>query len=130
MKKVNPLKDKSYAFALQVIYICKKLKGDHQYEIGSQFLKSGTSIGANVEEANQAESKKDFVSKLSIALKEAYESHYWIRLLRDSQLISSSTASSLLEKNEELMKLLTSSIKSAKASMTRVQEFQTTSPDA
>ncbi|PIR53380.1 four helix bundle protein [Candidatus Peregrinibacteria bacterium CG10_big_fil_rev_8_21_14_0_10_49_10] len=130
MSNANPLKEKSYAFSLDIIELCKQLKSNHEYEIGSQLLKSGTSVGANIEESNQAQSKKDFVSKLSISLKEAYESHYWIRLLRDSQIVPGSTAASLLEKNEELMKLLTSVIKATKVTMQKVQQAQSVSNHA
>ena len=116
------MREKSYSFALQVLQVCRKLKERNEYELRSQLLRSGTSIGANIEEANQAQSKKDFLCKLSISLKEAQESHYWIRLLRDSHLISASDAGNLLEKNEELIKLLISSIKSTKISLNKVCE--------
>ena len=85
MKKDNIVQKKSYVFALRIINLYKFLKSErNEYDLSRQILKSGTSIGANIEEAIGAQSKKDFISKLSIAYKEARETHYWIRLLRDS----------------------------------------------
>jgi four helix bundle protein len=78
-------------------------------------LRSGTAVGALIEEANQAESKSDFIHKLSIANKEANEVHYWIRLLKDSQLLDDKLADSFLDDCAELLKLLTASIKTTKA---------------
>ena len=83
--------------------------------LSKQVLRSGTSIGANIEEANHAQSKSDFIHKLSIAQKEAFETHYWIRLLRDSAYLKSDWAESLLSDCEEVQKLVTASIKTAKA---------------
>ena len=80
-------------------------------------MRSGTSIGANVEEANQAQSKTDFIHKLSISQKEAFETDYWLRLLRDSEYLTDTQADSLLNDCRELQKLLTSSIKTAKESL-------------
>ncbi len=77
-------------------------------------LRSGTSVGANIEEANQAESKLDFIHKLAIANKEAFETHYWLRLLRDSNFLGDKLSQSLLDDCGELQRLLTSSIKTAK----------------
>jgi four helix bundle protein len=114
--KNNPVLDKSYAFALRIVklhlHLSKELK---QFEISSQILRSGTSIGANVEEAMGGVSKKDFVNKLSIAYKEARETKYWLRLLRDSEMIELELADSLISDCEELLKLLYSIIKSTRA---------------
>jgi len=77
-------------------------------------LRSGTTVGVNVEEANQAESKSDFIHKLAISNKEAHETHYWLRLLRDAGLLETRLAESLLTDCEELMRMLTASIKSSK----------------
>ena len=82
--------------------------------MSKQILRSGTSIGANIEEANQAQSKADFIHKLSIALKESFETHYWLRLLRDSEILEDKIANSLLTDCEEVQKILTSSIKTSK----------------
>lgn len=83
----NVLKDKSYHFALKIISLCQRLQAENEYILSRQLLRSGTSVGALIEEANQAESRADFIHKLSIANKEANESKYWIRLLIDSKII-------------------------------------------
>ena len=113
--KTNILKDKSYNFALQIVKLCQKITYEkREFVLSKQIIKSGTSIGANVEEANQGESKKDFIHKLGIAQKEAYETNYWLRLLTDSGYIDKILSSSLIADCEELIKLITASIKTAK----------------
>ncbi|MFA6468155.1 MAG: four helix bundle protein [Bacteroidota bacterium] len=114
----NTLKTKSYQFAIAIVNICRILTIEKkEYILSKQLLRSGTSIGANIEEANQAESRLDFIHKLSIANKEAFETHYWIRILRDTDFIDSSTALLFLDQCEELIKMLTSSINSSKKSL-------------
>jgi len=114
--KENILRDKSYQFALRIVKLYRYLADDKkEYVLSKQILRSGTSIGANIEEANQAQSTSDFIHKLSIALKEAFETNYWLRLLRDSEILSAKQANSVLEDCEELQKLLTASIKTTKA---------------
>ena len=108
------IKDKTYAFALDVITLYKKLTEKNEYVISRQLLKSGTSIGANVEEALAGQSRADFLSKMSIASKEARETNYWLRLLRDSNLISCVPIEDLLLKSEEISKMLTSIVKTTK----------------
>lgn len=83
----NALKQKSYSFALEVVKACKELQAEKEFILSKQLLRSGTAIGALVEEANQAESKADFIHKLYIANKEANETQYWIRLLIQKKLI-------------------------------------------
>src|SRR5687767_2416556 len=96
-RKENLLKEKSYSFALRAIKLYKHLSVESkEYVLSKQILRSGTSIGANITEANRAQSKLDFVHKLSIALKEADETEYWLNLLRDSDYITTSQAESLL----------------------------------
>ena len=111
------LKSKSYEFALRVVklykYLCDEKK---EYVLSKQVLRSGTSIGANIEEASQAQSKSDFIHKLSIAHKEAFETNYWLRLLRDSEILENKIAQSLLKDCEEVQKMLTASIKTSKNS--------------
>ena len=114
MKKENALKEKSYSFALEVVKICKSLQQQHEYILSKQLLRSGTAIGAIVEEANQAESKADFIHKLSIANKEANETQYWIRLMMDSEVIKREPGKDLLESCTELIRILTASIKTSK----------------
>ena len=114
----NPLKDKSYAFALKIIESYKTLKEDKkEFILSRQLLRAGTSIGANVEEAIGAQSKKDFLSKVSIAYKEARESKYWLRLLRDSKLIDAKVADELIQDIEELLKLMGAIISSTKKAL-------------
>jgi four helix bundle protein len=110
------LKTKSYNFALRTIKLYKYLVDEKkEYVLSKQILRSGTSVGANIEEANQAQSKADFVHKLSIAHKEAFETNYWLRLLRDSEILETKIAESLLEDCEEIQRMLTSSIKTSKS---------------
>lgn len=113
--KESVLKTKSYDFALRAIKLQQYLAAEQkEFVLSKQVLRSGTSIGANVEEAGQAQSKSDFIHKLSIAQKEAFETHYWIRLLRDSRMLTASQADSLLADCEELQKMITASIKTVK----------------
>ncbi len=117
-QRENPLKDKSYLFAIEIVKACQFLVNEkREFVISKQFLRSGTSIGANVEEANQAESKADFIHKLSISNKEAFETHYWIRILRDTNYLDTHKSETLIANCEELLKLLTASIKSAKQNL-------------
>ena len=111
------IKDKTYAFALEIITLYKKLTEKNEYVISRQLLKSGTSIGANVEEALAGQSRADFLSKMSIASKEARETNYWLRLLRDSNIISCVPIDSLLEKSEEISKMLTAIVKTTKCTL-------------
>ena len=114
----NPAKAKSYAFALRVVNLYKHLCAqEREYVLSKQVLRSGTSIGANITEGNRAQSRMDFVHKLSVALKEADETEYWLSLLRDSQYITVEQANSLLADCSELQKILTSSLKTAKSNL-------------
>ncbi len=106
------VKNKSYEFALQIVKLCIKLKSNQHYEISSQLLRSGTSIGANVEEALAGQTRKDFFSKMSIASKEARETNYWLRLLKDSDIYNDKEIEILISMSEELIKILTSIVKS------------------
>ncbi|MBV9217619.1 MAG: four helix bundle protein [Acidobacteria bacterium] len=114
--KQNILKDKSYAFALRVIKMFQHLSGERkEYVLSKQVLRSGTSIGASIEEAYQAESRTDFIHKLSISNKEAFETHYWLRLLRDSSLLTPKQAEIMLRDCDELQRMLVPAIKTSKA---------------
>ncbi len=105
--------DKSYKFSLEIIELYKYLNFEKkEYVLSKQILKSGTSIGANVEEGQAAISKRDFINKNSIALKEARETHYWLRLLRDSNFLKE-TDLILIDKCEELKKILVSIVKTS-----------------
>lgn len=105
--------DKSYKFSLEIIELYKYLSFERkEYVLSKQILKSGTSIGANVEEGQAAISKRDFINKNSIALKEARETHYWLRLLRDSNFLKKEDLI-LIENCEELKKILVSIVKTS-----------------
>ena len=109
------LREKSYAFALRIVKLCRYLVDKKkEFILSKQTLRSGNSIGANIEEAFQGQSTADFISKLSISLKESFETNYWLRLLRDGEYLSEKEAESILNDCEELQKLLTASIKTAK----------------
>jgi len=106
-KKNNPVQEKSYAFALKIIKLYRFLSEEKkEYVLSKQVLRSGTSIGANVEEAIGGQSNKDFAAKIGIAYKEARETHYWIRLLRDSDYLESKPASVILADCSELIRIL------------------------
>ena len=105
------VKHKSYEFSLQIIKLCAQLRNRNNYEISSQLLQSGTSIGANIEEALAGQSRKDFFAKMAIASKEARETNYWLRLIKDSKLLDELHIKNLIVESEELMKILTSIVK-------------------
>lgn len=118
-KGPNVVLEKSYAFALAVIDLYQKMVGAKEYVLSKQLLRSGTSIGANVEEAQAAQSTKDFISKLSVASKEARESRYWLRLLIQSKLCPLDFTVHF-QQAEELVKMLTSIIKTTRERAQRV----------
>lgn len=110
--KQSILKDKSKEFALRVIRLYKYLcEEKNEYILSKQLLRSGTSIGANIAEAFYGQSEADFASKLSIAQKEAGETMYWLELLHESEYLRQNEYDSIHSDTEELIKLLTSSIK-------------------
>lgn len=115
-KKPNILKEKSYQFALNIIRVYQSLQNDkREFVLSKQLLRSGTAIGALVEEANQAESRADFIHKLSIANKEANETKYWIRLLIDSKIFDSINMQEILSDCDENTRILSSSIITTKS---------------
>ena len=109
------IEKKSFDFAIRIVrlyrYLCEKKK---EFVLSKQLLRSGTSIGANVAEAQQAQSKADFVSKISIALKETTETKYWLRLLNATDYLSDVEIKTILADCVEIEKILTSIIKSSK----------------
>jgi four helix bundle protein len=106
------LQAKSYKFALRVVRLCEYLtKNRKEFVLSRKVLESGTAIGALVEEARQGDDRNDYRLKLSIANKEAFKTNYWLRLMRDSEIISAKESISLLEDCEELQKMLISSLK-------------------
>jgi four helix bundle protein len=115
MKQGNLIQTKSYAFAVRTVkvyqYLCQHKK---EFVLSKQLLRSGTSICANVEEAIGGQSEKDFFAKLTIAYKEARETHYWIRLLTDTDYLNESESKSLLHDADELLKIIGSIQKTMK----------------
>lgn len=107
MKSENVIQIKSYDFAVRIVKVCQKIQREQkEFVLSKQLLRSGTSIGANVEEAIGGQSKKDFFAKLTIAYKEARETHYWIRLLIDTGLLTPSEGNLLLKDADELMRII------------------------
>ena len=109
----NVVKQKSYDLALKIIKLCTLLKQQKHFEVATQLLRAGTGIGANVEEASAGQSRKDFLAKMALASKEARETNYWLRLLRDSKILDDKQTQSLIDESVELMKILTSIVKTA-----------------
>ncbi len=113
--KENIVKDKSFKFAVEIVNFYKELAySKKEFVMSRQLLKSGTSIGANVREAEFAQSKANFISKMSISLKEANETDYWIDLLRATDFIDEKQFQNYKVKSNEILKLLVSIVKSSK----------------
>lgn len=111
----NVLKNKSYDFALRIVNLTKYLQEEKkEFILSKQILRSGTAIGALIAESEYAQSKSDFISKLHISIKEANETNYWLNLLKDSSYINDKMHKSISPDLIELLKILTSSIKTAK----------------
>ena len=109
------LREKSYSFSIRIVKLAQMLTDqDKEFVLSKQILKSGTSIGALVYEAEFAQSRADFTNKMSIALKEANETKYWLNLLKDTDYIQQNLFKSLIADNEELIKMLVSSVKTSK----------------
>ena len=108
----SKLANVSMDFAVNALKLCDGIKG--HYSLVNQLERSATSIGANIREANYAHSKSDFVAKLQIALKECYETEYWLELLKKAELVSSDTVSPLLRDCSSICRMLVSSVNTAK----------------
>ena len=119
--KNNIIKDKSFNFAVRIIKLHKLLTENKEFILSKQILRSGTSIGANIEEAVQAESKKDFIHKLSISIKETFETDYWIRLLIETKMIEEKLGNSMLTDCREIQKILTAIIKTTKRNLKKIE---------
>ena len=114
-QKENTILIKTFDFALKVLTIVRQIQSEQkEFVLSKQLLRSGTSIGANAEEAIGGISKKDFIYKLTISYKEARESKYWLRLLKESKIIEEKIADELLADCEEILKILFSIIRSSK----------------
>lgn len=111
----NNIYQKSFQFAVRIVKLCKYLQTEQkEYNLSKQVLRSGTSIGANVAEAQQAQSKPDFTSKVNIALKEAAETDYWLRLLYETEYLSKTQFASMISDCDEIESILVSIVKSSK----------------
>ena len=115
MEKRNVIKEKSFLFAIEIVGLYKVLAERKEFVLSKQVLRSGTSIGANIREAEHAQSKADFIHKLSISLKEANETEYWLDLLYETKYITQIEFENLKPKIIELLKLLTSIINTSKS---------------
>jgi four helix bundle protein len=107
--------DRSFEFAVRIVKLCKHLEKQDRVSrtLANQLLRSGTSIGANVEEAQAGQSKADFIAKMSIARKEARETHYWLRLLKESGIIPDSQLSEIIQEANEVIRILTAIVKTS-----------------
>ncbi len=115
MDKKNIIKDKSFAFALRIVKLSQFLcKTKNEYVLSKQILRSGTSIGANVRESEHGQSKADFIHKISIALKEANETDYWLDLLFQAGYLEEKMYLSLKQDGEAILKILTAIVKTSK----------------
>jgi len=113
--KESVLKDKSYKFAIRIVKLSQYLQNEkREFVLSKQILRSGTSVGALVREAQFGQSKADFINKMSIALKEASETDYWLCLLKDTEFINAKLFSSLYKDCDELIAMLVSTVKTGK----------------
>jgi four helix bundle protein len=117
-EKKNAIKEKFFLFAVEIVYLYKVLVDKKEFVLSKQMLRSGTSIGANIREAEHAQSKADFIHKLSISLKEANETEYWLDLLYETKYLSKTEFESIKFKITEILKLLTSIINTSKNNVT------------
>ncbi len=113
MSKESITAKKSFLFAVNILKLCKILRLNNEFILANQLLRCGTSIGANVQEAGAAQSRKDFISKMSIASKEARETRYWLLLIQKSEILKIDFTN-YLDDIDEIIRLLTSSVKTAK----------------
>ncbi|WP_440120441.1 four helix bundle protein [Tenacibaculum sp. Ill] len=117
--KESIVQNKSFQFSLKIISLYKKLQQEKEFIISKQLLRSGTSIGANIEEALAGQSKRDFIAKMSISSKEARETKYWLRLLKESDL-TNINVTDILSDIHELIRLLTAIVKTSQQSLTKI----------
>jgi len=107
--------DRSFEFAVRVVKLCKFMERQDRVSrtLANQLLRSGTSIGANTEEAQAGQSKADFIAKMSIARKEARETHYWLRLIKESEIVPESQLSEIIQEADEIIRILTAIVKTS-----------------
>jgi four helix bundle protein len=120
-KKENIVKDKSFRFAIRIVNLCRDLSASKkEYVLSRQLLRSGTSVGANIREADNAESKADFIHKMGIAQKEADETLFWLELLKETSYISDDEFSSLNDDAVEIIKIIKRILISAKRNLKNI----------
>ena len=115
--KENLIQQKTYDFAIKIINTSKQMQMNKEFVLSRQLLKSGTSIGANVEEAIGGQSRKDFLSKISIAYKEARETKFWLRLLRDSNSMDTAHSEELIYQVDEILRIIGSIQRTTKSKL-------------
>ena len=115
--KPQEVGERAFEFAVRVVKLCRRLEktGGVSRTLANQLLRSGTSIGANLEESKGGQSRADYLTKVSISLKEARETHYWLRLLIAAELIPETQLASLLDESSQLIAILTTIVKKLKA---------------
>lgn len=114
-EKIFDIKERSFWFGVGIVKLVTGLpKNTAGFSIGGQIIRSGTSIGANIEEAQNAPTKKEFIHTMTIALREARETEFWLRIILESKLVVAENLNSLSEENRELIKILTSIVKNSK----------------
>ncbi len=111
----NSILERSFEFAVRIVKLCRFLEKQDRVSrtLANQLLRSGTSVGANIEEAQAGQSKSDFIAKMSISRKEARETLYWLRLLKESDSVEADKLSEILKEADELVRILTAIVKSA-----------------
>ena len=123
----NVVKEKSYNFAKRIVRLAALLNERHHFAIANQVIRSGTSVGANIEEATGSVSTKEFLAKHAVAFKEAKETHYWLRLIIDTDLIEPNLGRSLLTDCDELCRLLNAITKTLREKVDRPQSLSSDS---
>ena len=114
--KGSPLRDKSYGFAIRIVKLCQFLQQEKkEFILSKQVLRSGTAIGALIREAEFGQSRADFTNKMSISLKEANETEYWLSLLKDTKIINEQQFISIQPECRELIAMLVSTVKTSKS---------------
>ena len=122
---INPIVEKSFSFAIKIVSLSRSIRDRKEYELARQILRCGTSIGANIAEAQKAQSDRDFLAKMYIAYKEASETEYWIKLLHATKTISDNEYQDIVKDTDELLKILSSITKSTEQRLgIKNQEFK------
>lgn len=119
-EKIFDIRERSFRFGVRIVKLVVSLpKNTAGFAIGNQVIRAGTSIGANIEEAQNAGSKKEFIRSLTIALKESRETLYWLRIIIESELLPEQRLRLLIEENREIIKILITIIKNSKKNLKR-----------